>query len=114
MPQITILRRPREEAVVTQRKFFKKTSRGKVIKGSRTSIFSVIHLNLCQYYESATSVMIYTVASSRVGSALAQSILSCPLQAIPLTNNSRPATMSSQTPIYFCLRSYTLPRPISY
>ncbi|KAH0833322.1 hypothetical protein J3R83DRAFT_12388 [Lanmaoa asiatica] len=32
MPQITILKRPREEAVVTQRKFFKKTSRGKVIK----------------------------------------------------------------------------------
>ena len=33
MPQITILKRPHEEAVVTQRKFFKKTSRGKVIKG---------------------------------------------------------------------------------
>ncbi|KAG9315316.1 hypothetical protein JVU11DRAFT_4455 [Chiua virens] len=32
MPQITILKRPREEAVVTQRKFFKKTTRGKVIK----------------------------------------------------------------------------------
>ncbi|KAF9219211.1 RNB-domain-containing protein [Gyrodon lividus] len=32
MPQITIQKRPREEAVVTQRKFFKKTARGKVIK----------------------------------------------------------------------------------
>ncbi|KAI9566793.1 hypothetical protein HD554DRAFT_2024795 [Boletus coccyginus] len=32
MPQITILKRPREEADVTRRKFFKKTSRGKVIK----------------------------------------------------------------------------------
>lgn len=35
MAHITILKRPREEAVVTQRKFFKKTSRGKVIKGWR-------------------------------------------------------------------------------
>ncbi|KAG8212995.1 hypothetical protein J3R82DRAFT_11381 [Butyriboletus roseoflavus] len=32
MPQITIQKRPRGEGVVTQRKFFKKTSRGKVIK----------------------------------------------------------------------------------
>ncbi|KIK77030.1 hypothetical protein PAXRUDRAFT_835134 [Paxillus rubicundulus Ve08.2h10] len=32
MPIITIQKRPREEAVVTQRKFFKKTARGKVIK----------------------------------------------------------------------------------
>ncbi|KAF8839454.1 RNB-domain-containing protein [Paxillus ammoniavirescens] len=32
MPLITIQKRPREEAVVTQRKFFKKTARGKVIK----------------------------------------------------------------------------------
>lgn len=33
MPNITILKRPRDEAVITQRRFFKKTSRGKVIKG---------------------------------------------------------------------------------
>lgn len=37
MVHITIQKRPREEAVITQRKFFKKTARGKVIKGtSRT------------------------------------------------------------------------------
>jgi len=37
MVHITIQMRPREEAVITQRKFFKKTARGKVIKGtSRT------------------------------------------------------------------------------
>lgn len=42
MPRITILKRPREEAVVTQRKFFKKTSRGKVIKGLRNQLF-IIH-----------------------------------------------------------------------
>ncbi|PIL25685.1 hypothetical protein GSI_11435 [Ganoderma sinense ZZ0214-1] len=32
MPEISIRKRPRTEAVVTQRKFFKKTARGKVIK----------------------------------------------------------------------------------
>lgn len=32
MVHITIQKRPREEAVITQRKFFKKTARGKVIK----------------------------------------------------------------------------------
>lgn len=33
MVDITIRKRPRTEAVITQRKFFKKTARGKVIKG---------------------------------------------------------------------------------
>lgn len=33
MVEITIRKRPRAEAVITQRKFFKKTARGKVIKG---------------------------------------------------------------------------------
>ncbi|KAH7884979.1 hypothetical protein F5I97DRAFT_1937308 [Phlebopus sp. FC_14] len=32
MPEITIQKRAREEAVVTQRKFFRKTARGKVVK----------------------------------------------------------------------------------
>ncbi|TBU24927.1 RNB-domain-containing protein [Dichomitus squalens] len=32
MPEISIRKRPRTEAVVTQRKFFKKTARGKVVK----------------------------------------------------------------------------------
>lgn len=30
--EVTLRKRPREEAVQTQRKFFKKTARGKVIK----------------------------------------------------------------------------------
>lgn len=34
MVEISIRKRPRAEAVVTQRKFFKKTARGKVIKGA--------------------------------------------------------------------------------
>jgi len=33
MVEITIRKRPHAEAVITQRKFFKKTARGKVIKG---------------------------------------------------------------------------------
>lgn len=37
MVEITIRKRPRTDAVVTQRKFFKKTARGKVIKGSCVS-----------------------------------------------------------------------------
>ena len=35
--KITIRKRPVEDAVITQRKFFKKTAKGKVIKGSYTS-----------------------------------------------------------------------------
>lgn len=34
MVEITIRKRPRTDAVITQRKFFKKTARGKVIKGA--------------------------------------------------------------------------------
>ena len=35
MVEIIIRKRQREEAVFTQRKFFKKTARGKVVKGAR-------------------------------------------------------------------------------
>ena len=34
MVEISVLKRPASEAVITQRKFFKKTARGKVIKGT--------------------------------------------------------------------------------
>ena len=33
MVEISVLKRPASEAIITQRKFFKKTARGKVIKG---------------------------------------------------------------------------------
>jgi exosome complex exonuclease DIS3/RRP44 len=36
MVEITIRKRPAEDAIVTQRKFFRKTARGRVVKGSRT------------------------------------------------------------------------------
>lgn len=39
MVEITIRKRPREDAEITQRKFFKKTARGKVIKGAYASNF---------------------------------------------------------------------------
>ena len=35
MVEITIRKRPRMEADITQRKFFKKTARGKVVKGAQ-------------------------------------------------------------------------------
>ena len=38
MVEITIRKRQREDAVFTQRKFFKKTARGKVIKGARNPL----------------------------------------------------------------------------
>jgi len=40
MVEITILKRTWTEAVVTQRKFFKKTARGKVIKGMKPLDFA--------------------------------------------------------------------------
>jgi hypothetical protein len=41
MVEITIRKRAREDAAVTQRKFFRKTARGKVIKGpSATGVLS--------------------------------------------------------------------------
>jgi hypothetical protein len=46
MDQITIQKRPRSEAVITQRKFFKKTARGKVIKGDPFARRSMSHLTI--------------------------------------------------------------------
>jgi hypothetical protein len=43
MVEISIKKRPCSEAVVTQRKFFKKTAKGKVIKGAG-------HISLCAQF----------------------------------------------------------------
>jgi len=45
--KITIRKRPQSEAVVTQRKFFKKTARGKVIKGENGASHPVFLLIFC-------------------------------------------------------------------
>jgi len=45
--KITIRKRPQSEAVVTQHKFFKKTARGKVIKGENGVSHPVFLLILC-------------------------------------------------------------------
>jgi len=45
--KITIRKRPQSEAVVTQRKFFKKTARGKVIKGENGVSHPVFLLMSC-------------------------------------------------------------------
>ena len=46
MVEITIHKQPRTEAVVTQRKFFKKTARGKVIKGIYPLNTIILHLQI--------------------------------------------------------------------
>lgn len=45
MSAVTILKRPRDESVQTQRKYFRKTAKGKVVKGK---FLSSIHLNFLQ------------------------------------------------------------------
>jgi hypothetical protein len=73
MPEITILKRPREEAVITQRMFFKKTARGKVIKGT-FHLITMLHLfkAASQYYASGTFETIYLVVLTAVGRAMRQ------------------------------------------
>jgi hypothetical protein len=39
MVEITIRKRQRDDAAFTQRKFFKKTARGKVVKGTPSLVF---------------------------------------------------------------------------
>lgn len=50
MEQITIRKRPRSEAVITQRKFFKKTARGKVIKGQHQLLKQLFDLIVYQSF----------------------------------------------------------------
>jgi hypothetical protein len=70
MVEITIRKRPRSEAVVTQRKFFKKTAKGKVIKGSPTqSKQPCMALILLQFSENAiyeTTSVVESKAAMRV------------------------------------------------
>lgn len=61
MDQITIKKRPRSEAVITQRKFFKKTARGKVIKGDHVARRSTLYLIIHQYFVNAIFVMMFRV-----------------------------------------------------
>lgn len=49
MVEITIRKRPRTDAVVTQRKFFKKTARGKVIKGRHDKLLRYNHSTQLTY-----------------------------------------------------------------
>ena len=44
MAEITIRKRSLEDAVITQRKFFKKTAKGKVIKGASSARLALILL----------------------------------------------------------------------
>ena len=68
--EITIRKRPREDAVITQRKFFRKTARGKVIKGLQLfhSLYNSLVYKEKQYCVKGTYVMMsraeYTVAEN--------------------------------------------------
>ena len=46
MVEIKVLKRPRSEAVITQRKFFKKTAKGKVIKGALLRFVRTANIDL--------------------------------------------------------------------
>jgi hypothetical protein len=50
MVEITIRKRAHEDAVITQRKFFKKTARGKVVKGACLLLFFLVEQLDPHYY----------------------------------------------------------------
>lgn len=56
MVEITIRKRPRTDAVATQRKFFKKTARGKVVKGACTFSRNFIQFKLTILQSSASGI----------------------------------------------------------
>ena len=49
MVEISVLKRPASEAVITQRKFFKKTARGKVIKGA-LNLLNLLYQNFWSFF----------------------------------------------------------------
>jgi len=104
MPEITILKRPREEAVITQRMFFKKTARGKVIKGISLSFITIPHLLIpvsTQFYVKGTFETIYLVALTVVGHVMRQPRPSFRLLGTPRTNFSPLGTISYPIPTSF-------------
>lgn len=66
MEKITIKKRPRSEAVITQRKFFKKTARGKVIKGEHTFSQSAFNLIVHQSFANGIFVTMLLAGSRTV------------------------------------------------
>jgi len=98
MVEITIRKRPRAEAVVTQRKFFKKTARGKVIKGTHTirGYRSFSHTNP-QCFGSDTCGMMSAVVF---------------LAAKPVHNLRRPSYLPEDRQRVSCLRTVTMLSPI--
>jgi exosome complex exonuclease DIS3/RRP44 len=101
MPEITILKRPRDEAVITQRMFFKKTARGKVIKGT-FHLITMHHLfkAVSQFYANGTFGTIYLVVLTAVGHVMRQRRLSFRVLGILLTKISPLGTISC--PILMC------------
>ena len=70
MVEISVLKRPASEAVITQRKFFKKTARGKVIKGVLNLLNPIvpeIKSFLAQSFENDIFGMMYHAVFKAVG-----------------------------------------------
>jgi exosome complex exonuclease DIS3/RRP44 len=114
MPKVTILKRPREESVITQRMFFKKTARGKVIKGITQSSHheSFPHVpDFAQFYAKGTFGMIYLAVLTDVGHATQQCRPSFrdpgtrPTNFSPLGTISCPILMCSCTGMTMSIKS---------
>jgi exosome complex exonuclease DIS3/RRP44 len=89
MVEISIRKRPRTEAVVTQRKFFKKTARGKVIKGLQST------QSLRRVLIPKPSVLRERYLRDDVGCGI-QDCGSCPLS----TSNALPSAGAHDHPSY--------------
>ena len=109
MVEITIRKRPRTEAVITQRKFFKKTARGKVIKGnaafccySRKEVDA--YYTEMQFFVNGTSETTLGAGSRTVLFAPRRPSMSSRLQAINVINCSRMAILCCRIRMCFSLR----------
>lgn len=104
MSVVTILKRPRDESVQTQRKYFRKTAKGKVVKGKLPSLESKTSASYtlgAQYFVNDISGMISTVGLLDLVIA---PIPHCPPEAISLTQPTQTDTLSCQTQTCSCTR----------
>jgi hypothetical protein len=106
MVEITIRKRNREDAAFTQRKFFKKTARGKVVKGTpRSSLFVTRVPTVFQSFERDISGMMSPAGLKSVENAPLPPV-HVYLSVVPSTTSSSPMAISScQTQMYSLPRS---------
>lgn len=66
MVEITIRKRPREDAISTQRKFFRKTAKGKVLKGQ---------LNACRPHATRALIQLSQLYGSDICATMYPAVL---------------------------------------